>query len=337
MKLDARRIEAFLDHPGDARAVLFHGDDAGLIREWATRVVRAVAGSLDDPFRVTELDRDAVGRVGDEMASLSLMGGRRVVRLREATDAATTPVQKALTAQGPAFLVLEGAGLGGKSRLKTLLDRSDTAYTVACYPMEARALPPFIRSTLATDRVTVTPDAMEWLSDQLGSDRAVTRSELEKLALFAGQGGVVDMEAARACVGDQSGLQLEDALFSATEGDVVAADRALELAIAEGATAVGVLRAGLMHLQRLQRVRAMVDEGMSAEQAVKSARPPIFFRREPAFQRALRLWPMLALDAATTRLWEAERACKRTGSPADAICRSAIVGLAQRAAVVRRR
>jgi DNA polymerase-3 subunit delta len=317
--------------------VLFHGEDAGLIREWAARVVRAVAGAIDDPFRVTELDRDAVGRIGDEMASLSLMGGRRVIRVREATDAATSAVQKALADKGPAFLVLEGAGLGGKSRLKTLLDRSDAAYTVACYPMEARALPALIRSTLGQDKISVEPDAMEWLADQLGADRAVTRSELEKLALFAGPGGVVNLEAARASVGDQSGLQLEDALFAATEGDVVAADRALELALSEGATSVGVLRAGLMHLQRLSRVRASVDGGMGVEQAVKAARPPVFFRREAAFQRAVRLWSLQALDMGTARLWDAEKASKSTGSPAEIICRSAIVGLAQRAAVARRR
>ena len=337
MKLDTRRIEGFLDHPGDARAVLFHGEDAGLIREWAGRVVRAVAGTLDDPFRVTELDRDAIGRIGDEMASLSLMGGRRVVRVREATDGATAAVQKALAGDGPAFLVLEGAGLGGKSRLKTLLDRSASAYTIACYPMEARALPTLVRATLGQDRISVEPDAMEWLADQLGADRAVTRSELEKLALFVGPGGVVDMAAARACVGDQSGLQLEDALFAATEGDVISADRALELALSEGATPVGVLRAGLMHLQRLSRVRVAVEGGVSVEQAVKSARPPVFFRREAAFQRAVRLWSLPALDLGTGRLWDAEKACKSTGSRGEVICRSAIIGLAQRAAVARRR
>ena len=42
-----------------------------------------------------------------------------------------------------------------------------------------------------------------------------------------------------ACVGDLAGLSLDDALFAATEGDVARADRALELAIAEGATPVG--------------------------------------------------------------------------------------------------
>ena len=165
----------------------------------------------------------------------------------------------------------------------------------------------------------------------------MTRAELEKLALFVGAGGRVDLAAAQECVGDLAGLSLDDALFAATAGDVAATDRALELAMAEGANAVGVLRAMLMHLQRLQRARATVALGASASEAAKAARPPVFFRREAAFVQALRLWSEDALRLICGRVWEAERACKRTGSPAETLCRSVVLGIAQRAAAARRR
>src|SRR4051794_40119581 len=96
MKLEARRVLAFLRDPGVCRVVLLHGEDAGLIRERAEALVRVVAGSLDDPFRVAELERDAWPQLPAEAASLSLTGGRRVVRVREATDAAAGVVGEAL-------------------------------------------------------------------------------------------------------------------------------------------------------------------------------------------------------------------------------------------------
>ena len=80
MKLDPRRVPAFLREPGDCRVVLLHGDDSGLIRDRAEALVRVVAGTLDDPFRVVELARDELARLPEEAASLSLTGGRRVVR-----------------------------------------------------------------------------------------------------------------------------------------------------------------------------------------------------------------------------------------------------------------
>lgn len=337
MKLEPRLTETFLRDPGRTRAVLLYGDDVGLIRERAGRLVRAVAGASDDPFRVIELERDGAGAIPAEMAALSLSGGRRVVRLREAGDAATGPVQAALAGPGEALLVLEGPGLPAKSKLRALVDKLADAVSIGCYPAEGRALEQSIRAVLSSLQLGVDEDALGWLTGQLGADRAVTVSEVEKLALFVGPGGRVDIAAARECVGDLAGLSLEDALFAATSGEVAAADRALELALAEGAAAVQVARAGLGHVQRLQRARAAMAEGLSAGEATRAARPPLFGRRQPGFTLALTLWAAPALDWAAQRFWEAERACKHTGAPDLTIVRNAVAGVAQRAAMARRR
>jgi DNA polymerase-3 subunit delta len=336
MKLEARRIEAFLRDPGAVRVVLLYGEDVGLIRERASRLVRAVAGSTDDPFRVAELERDGFAGIADEMASLSLAGGRRVVRVREATDAASASVQMALAGKGSALLVLEAAGLATRAKLRTLVERAPDAMAIACYRLEGRALEQEIRGRLGEHGIACDSEALTWLASQLGADQAVTQREVEKLAVYAGPGGQVDITAARVCVGDLAGLSLEDALFAATSGNIAEADRALELAMAEGATPVGVLRSMLMHIQRLQRARSAVGGGMSAGEAAKAARPPVFFRREAGFVQALGLWSSPALELAASRIWDAERACKHTGAPADSICRNALIGLAQRGAAARR-
>jgi DNA polymerase-3 subunit delta len=339
VKLPPQRVGAFLREPGACRVVLLYGEDHGMIRDRAAALVRAVAGSLDDPFLVAELGREDIRRLADEAATLALTGGRRVVRLREATDAAAEQVGAILKGNAAALVVLEAPGLATRSRLRTLIEGAPDGAAIACYPEEGRALADTIRTVLGEAGVGIDADALAWVSDQLGADRVSTRAEAEKLALYAGPGGRVDLDAAMACVGDLAGLSLDDALFAATEGDVARADRALELAIAEGATPVGVLRAGLMHLQRLHRVRLTVDDGQSAADAVRGARPPVFFRRVTAFTRAIGLWPSAALMAAMAGLAEAERACKRTGAPDDVLARNAVLALARRAAAgaIRRR
>jgi DNA polymerase-3 subunit delta len=338
MRVDARRVDAFLRDPGACRAVLLFGDDAGLIRERAETMVRAVAGSLDDPFLVAELGRENIARLPDEAATLSLTGGRRVVRVREVTDAAgTEAVRAVLGGRASALVVIEGASLAARSRLRTLLEGAPDGTAIGCYPEDARSLGETIRAGLTAAGVQIDREALAWLTSQLGVDRASTRAELEKLALFAGTGGTVDLSAAMTCVGDLAGLSLDDALFAATEGDVATTDRALELAIAEGATPVGVIRAGLLHLQRLHRARLAMDDGASSTDATKAARPPVFFRRLGPFSRALGLWSTAALNAALVGLADAERACKRTASPDLTICRNAMLALARRAAAVRAR
>jgi len=336
VKLAPVQVAAFLRDPGASRVVLLYGDDAGMVRDRAEALVRAVAGSLDDPFLVVELTRDEIGRLPDEAASLPLTGGRRVIRVREATDAVVAQVRQVLKSNAPGFVVLEGAGLNTRSRLRTEVEGAPDGAAIACYPEEGRALETTIRDTLRQTGVAIDPDALSWLSGQLGADRGATRAELEKLALYAGTGGRVDLDAALACTGDLSGLSLDDALFAATIGDVATTDRALELAIAEGAAPVQVLRAGINHLQRLQRARMTMDEsGLSAADATKTVRPPLFYRRVAAFNRALGLWPEAAISAAIQGLVEAERGCKRTGWPDQTLCRNALLVVARRAATRR--
>ena len=152
MKLPAGRIQAFLRDPGECRVVLLFGDDAGMIRDRAEALVRAVAGSLDDPFLVTELPREEIRRLPDEAAGLSLIGGRRVVRVRDVTDAATEPVQALLKSQAPALVVLEGPAIASRSKLRTALEAAADGVAIGCYPEEGRALEETIRETLRAQR-----------------------------------------------------------------------------------------------------------------------------------------------------------------------------------------
>jgi DNA polymerase-3 subunit delta len=310
VKLDARRIPAFLRNPGAARVVLLHGDDIGMIREYAAALTQAVAGALDDPFRVADLDCDEADSLLSEAATLSLTGGRRVVRLREATDTEATraAVRTVLDSSAPALVVVEAGNLPARAGLRRLVEAAPDGVAIGCYPDDARTLSDTIRESLSAAGVNADAEALAWLVGHLGADRAATRQEVEKLALYVGKGGRADLEAVMACVGDLAGLSLDDALFAATAGEVDMADRALELAMAEGAASVGVLPAD----------------------AAKSAHPPVFFRRVGAFSRALTLWTAPALMGEMRALSQAELACKRTGAPDQAICRGTVLALARR-------
>lgn len=339
MRLDTRRLPAFLRDPGRCRVVLLYGEDQGLIRERADALVRAVLGAPDDPFRLTELERNGLNALPAEAASLPLTGGRRVVRVRDVSEGAVAldAVKAMLAGKGEALVVLEGPALPARSRLRTLLEAAPDGAAIGCYHEEGRALEATVRAGLADAGVSVEPDALIWIASQLGSDRALTRQEIEKLVLYAGPGGSIDLEAATAALGDAADLSLDDALFAATEGDVAALDRALDRALAGGLAPSSVLRAAILHVQRLHRARLGIDAGASAEESVKGLRPPVFWRREPGFRRALALWPDRTLAVALQMLAEAERNCRRTGAPNECICRNALLSLARRAAGARGR
>ena len=330
MKLDARQVGSFLRKPGSCRAVLLYGEDEGLISENARELTRTVAGSLNDPFLVAELDRDGWPRIGEEMSSLSLIGGRRVVRVREVTDAALDHVRGALRGRGDGLLVLEAPGLG-KGKLRTLIEGTPEAASIACYKEEGRALQDLIRTMLAELGASADAEAVAWLAESIAGDRAVVRGEIEKLALLAGAGGRVDLEMARASAGDAAAASADTGLISATRGDVAATDQAVEVAIADGLAAIALIRMTLGHLQRLHQARLRMQDGLSAGEAVRGMRPPVFYKSVGGMTASLELWSAESLARAIDEARSVEIACKQTGSRQELLVRRYVAGLARQA------
>ena len=329
MKLDARQASRTLAQPGALRAILLHGEDTGLIRERAIVAVRAVAGTLDDPFRLSTLSRDQHDRLDEELGALSLSGGRRVVWVREAGDALTAPLKRALARPGDTLLVLEGPGLAGRSKLKAMIEAMQDGAAIACYPEEGRALEAQVRQMLDERGVAIDPDALSWLCARLGADRAATRGEVEKLALYAGEDGRIALDDAMACTGDAASAALDDAAFAATAGDRAAADLAIERTLGEGTSPVAVARALLSHLHRLRQARlAMEQSGLGAQEAMRGLRPPVFFKRTAPFAQALSLWTAEGLMRAADETLALERACKQTGAPDATLCRRHVAWIA---------
>lgn len=327
---DGRKLAAFLKDPGPVRAVLLYGEDEGLVRERARALTVAVAGSVDDPFRVVELTREAWNRMAGEFAAISMMGGRRVIGVREVTDAALGSVAEALKTKGDALLVLEAPGLG-KGKLRTMIEAAGDAMAVPCYPEEGAALTELIRGLFAEAGVKADGEAVSWLAEATGGDRAVVRNEVAKLSLLAGAGGRVDLDLAREVAGDSAGASGDEALLAATCGKTVLADSHVERAMGEGLAAIALIRMALGHLQKLHQVRLLMAGGEGANEAVRALRPPVFYKNINAMAQSASLWSGDALLRAIEEARQVEIACKQTGSRPELLVRRFVAGLARQA------
>ena len=334
MKLAPARIAAFLQRPDpEIRAALLYGPDEGLVRERAEALARSICPDLKDPFRVADLMAAVLAadpaRLADEAAQLSLTGGRRVVRVRGAGDALAKLFAGFLeSTSGEALVVAEAGELPSRSALRRAFEAARSAVAIGCYPDTPRELAAVIRETLAANRVTASRDAGQFLVERLGGDRLLTRSELEKLALYAGEGGRVELEDARLSVSDTAALELDDAVMAAAEGDAVRVERVLGRVLQQGESPVSIIRALLRHLQRLHVLTVRLAGGANIDEVLRTARPPIFFKQEDSFRRQLGRWTEARLRPQHEHIAKAELNMKTTGFPAETICREAMTAVA---------
>jgi DNA polymerase-3 subunit delta len=337
MKIAAARLAAFLARPDPAiRAILLYGPDTGLVRERADALARTVCEDLGDPFRVADLNGTALAadpaRLADEAAQLCLTGGRRVVRVRGAADGLARLFAGFLGEMpGEALVVAEAGELSAGSALRRAFEASPRAAAIGCWPDTPRDRAAVIRDSLAAHRITASRDAAQYLVEHLGGDRLLTRSELDKLALYAGDGGRVELEDALLSVGDSAALELDDAVMAAAEGDPATLERVLARVFQEGESPVSVIRALLRHLQRLHALAALISAGAAVGEVLRTARPPVFYKHEDSFKRQLGLWSEARLRRELDRIAQAEIDMKTTGLPAETLCRQAMLALAQAA------
>ncbi len=336
MKLQGKAIDGFLARPDPRiRAVLVYGPDAGLVRERAGTVARSVVPDLADPFRVAELPvrtvAGDVARLLDEVAALSLVGGRRLVRIREADESVTAACAVLFSAppSGDSLLLVEAGDLGARSRLRLAFEAAPLGAALPCYVEDESALRRVIVELAAGQGLSLDNDAQVFLAAHLIGDRSVVRGEIEKLALYMGSERRVGLEQVQAVIGDSaSQLSLDDPIWAAASGDFAALDTALRRLYAESMAPVAILRAAQRHFQRLHWVQAEIAAGLSSEAAVGALKPPLFFKLRSVFLTQLRQWPLPALRQALDRLTEAEIECKRTNMPDETLCARTLLQLA---------
>lgn len=334
MKITGARIEAFVAKPEPAVvAVLFYGPDEGLVRERAERIVQAVAGGTHDPFRIAELSADTLREdraiLLDEASALPFTGGRRVVRVRDGKDSLAAAVINLLAGKAGGLVVVEAGELGPRSTLRQAFEKDDRAAAIGCYLDDADALRRVIGAELRRHGLTASDDALESLVASLGADRGLTRSELEKLALYCGGPGRIEVGDVLAVIGDARAINLDDVVAAACDGDVGRLDRLLQAATAEGLSAVALLRAMARYLQRLVQARAALAAGRDLSQAVAAVRPAVFYRLQPQFRRQVQAWRPEFLATVLGLVADAELACKRTGAPQDLLCQRILFDVAR--------
>ncbi|MBV8061607.1 MAG: DNA polymerase III subunit delta [Alphaproteobacteria bacterium] len=333
MKLTPAQTTQFLQKPDSAkRVILVYGPDAGLVSERVKMLALLVVPDPDDPFRTAHLTAAAVAddtaRLYDEMAAQSLGGGRRLIRL-SAAESATGAIASLLKDPPPtdSLLLIEAGDLDKKSKLRLLCENEALAVTIACYAEEGAARQRTIADILQAEGLRIDRDALMALADILPSDRMAMRSELEKLALYARGQKEISLRDIEAVIQDAGAAELDDLIYAVASGDAARSGTLMARLWEEQTSPVAILRAAQRHFMRLAQARAQMDEGLNAAEAVKRLSPPVFWKFENAFAAQLRRWSSARIEAALSRLYEAEAAVKRTGIPDQTLCAQLLLRL----------
>ena len=315
--VDVKRqdVHQFLKGPPASISVfLVCGADTGLVSERCEALVKAIVGLKPEAFQVLKFDGDTLSgdekRLADEALSISLFGDRRLIWISAGGKNFSKGLGQVLELESiENKILIEAGALKADSALKKLCSKSSKAAVIECWPDGPREISLLLDEESERMGVVISPAARALLMNSLGGDRLLTRSEIEKLALYCRDSGKVDVADVSDIVSDAASWSFDEVIFTAFEGGRNEISEEVQKSFKHTEANV-LLSLSIAHCLSLLSACLEIESGKSADQAIERF-PRSFGPRRAAILNQLRKWSARGLVAQLQKLQEAVSTVRR--------------------------
>ena len=291
-----------------AAALVFGTDNAG-IQEVAKKI-QAIVIPQKGAFSLITLTpsdlKNNPNRVLEEVNTPDLMGGRRLIWLKEATashaDIMTDFIEKRQT---DAFLLITTENLSKSAALRVESEMNPDILVLACYPPEIMDLKRIIQNFALEAKFEFSPEAMDYLIQNTDNNTLILKNELSKIALWNNDKKRITLDLIQQLVG--TGTVNGDTLVQAvanrqTERTVTA----LNALLTQGENPVTLLRMVAKYFTNLLKGETKLEAGENPVDVAKKILKPAQFRLEESVISQLHSWNKSLLLKAYKTLLNAE-------------------------------
>lgn len=334
MNIKPEQVETILKSlPQTIRGVVIYGSNEGMVSTLSEAFIKSISSDIYDAFHVSYLDMaDVMSDIGclyAEFNAQSLMGGRRVVVIKNATANLTKPLRELLSSSSSdTLLVISSSTLKTKDSLAVMAKDEAFMYGIGCYDDRDEDISQFASKFMSKNGFNIDNITFQLLCSRLSNDRKISANELDKLITYMGNNKNISVEDVLTVISDSSASSQEDLCYFVALGQTEKAIASYNRLIFEGEQPVSIIRAISYHFMKLLDCAVKMEKGDTAEKVIFGLRPPLMFFRKNAFTTQLRTWNRTRLLNALTLLYQTERECKTTDLPAEQVASFALIRIA---------
>ncbi len=323
MNIKPEQVENLIKSlPASIRGVVIYGSNEGMIATLSQQFIKAISPDIYDAFHVSYLEMtdiaSDIGALYAEFNAQSLMGGRRVVVIKEATNLLTKPLRELLaSSSSDSLLVITSSSLKTKDSLAVMAKDEADFYGIGCYDDRDEDITAFASKFMAKNGVNIDNNAFQLLCSRLSNDRKISANELDKLVTYMGENKTIGVNDVLTVISDTSASSQEDLCYFIAQGLTDKALASYNRLVFEGENPVSIVRTISYHFMKLLDCAVKMEKGETADKVVFGLRPPLMFFRKNAFLNQLRVWNRSRILNALSLLYQTERECKTTDFPAE--------------------
>ncbi len=298
MKISNYQIEPYIQRIAQEKIAgcLLFGPEAALVNYRFNLIAKKIAPNLSDPFLVANISKEKLVEdkaiLADEFFSYSMLGGRKLILIRDCDSQAGAALKMLFSDQDFAkksdnFILIQGGDLDKSSPLRKICEENSYFAAIACYEDDERVIKKFIADELLRHKVKFNLDVTLILFEKFGKNRQIILAELEKILVFLGEEKNLTVELVKKLIASEAEISANEFVenFAAQRFDL--ALLTAEKLFRDGFEAITLVRFLSNFLQKLYQARMGIDSaGISFDEAVKNQR--LFFKAEAEFRLALK-------------------------------------------------
>ena len=309
--------------------ILIYGPNEGLVREQIEKLTKEYLSKGDYEeisFNGKDLEDDT-GSLETIIRSVSMFFKNKIVIADSIKDKHLSIIEEiVLKAPEQAVLVVREGSLSKSSKIRKFFEEHKTCYSLACYEDDGRSMMKSIDEFIKKNSIELSPDVKNYLLQSLSNDRMISKHELEKIELFyKNSKSEIKLDEIRILLNDSSTQNLNKMNEYVMFGNTYKSSKIVNKLLTEGASPISLVRSLSNYMLRVQKTKIEMKKGNNFDIAIKSLRPPVFWKDKGNFERHCHKWPLSSIENSLFKLLETEVSCKLNSNLASLNCEKSIL------------
>ena len=326
-------IQSFKEQKTNYVPLLLYGSNEGLIRENYNKLKNIFnQASYEEISVIGKSISEQPEILIDEIKTVSMFNDHKIITIDQPIDKNVEIFEEAFAMLPSNTLIIVLANnLKKTSKIRKFFENSKNLFACANYEDDLRSNSQQIQTLEKYIGKTLNKDIKNYLNQNLSSDRMISNHEVDKIILLYYENNTIpELEEIKLIFNDNSDLGLSKISQLAFSGKPNKVSINLNRIFAEGVNPIAVVRTMLNYVQRIQVTQIALKKTNDFESAIKSLKPPVFWKDKDNFKLHCKKWPINETIINFNLLVNTELSCKADYNLTNILCERALINIAVR-------
>ena len=324
-------LNQFSKEKNNYQPMLLYGSNEGLIRENINKVKNIFAENNAEEIIFTGKSIDEKPEVfNDELYTLSMFNDKKIIFIDQPIDKNVKLFESSfINLPNQLLIIVVAQNLSKSSKIRKLFENSEYYLSCPNYDDDLKSISQQINDLESNMKKRFDKDIKSYLYHNLSTDRMISKSEIEKIALlYLDSTKDPELNEIKYIFNDNAGTGLNKISQIVFSGNPKKVSILLNKIFDEGVNSVSVIRTMINYVQRIETTQIALKKTNNFDEAIRGLKPPVFWKDKDIFQNHCRTWPIKETINNFNILVNAELRCKSDYALTNMLCERALLKIA---------